>query len=430
MRYSILLAALLPLFLSFPVAAEPLTFGQALDLARARSRQLVAQDASASASREMAVAARQLPDPVLKVGVNNLPINGPDAFSLGSDFMTMRQVGVMQEFTRGDKLRARSARYEREAEVAEAGKSLTLANLERDTAQAWLDRHYQEAIRDLLVKQRDEARLQITAAESAYRSGRGIQADVFATRLAVAQLDDQIALADRQVATATTVLSRWVGEAAQSPLAGMPVMNSMRIDGGMHTDGGSDLDAQVAMHPDIALMNKQEALAQADAQVARANKQTDWSAEFMYNQRGSAYSKMVALTISIPLQWNQKDRQDRELGAKLAQVEQIRAEREEVTRTHVAEILGLQQAWQGNRERLARYDASLIPLTTERTRAATTAYSTGNGTLTSVLDARRAQIDMQVERLKLEMETARLWAQLNYLIPTDHTSATKAGSAQ
>jgi len=338
----------------------------------------------------------------------------------------MRQVGVMQEFTRGDKLRARSARYEREAEVAEAGKSLTIANLERDTAQAWLDRHYQEAIRDLLVKQRDEARLQIEAAESAYRAGRGMQADVFATRLAVAQLDDQIALADRQVATATTVLSRWVGEAAQSPLAGMPSMNAVRMHGGL---SGVDLDAQVAMHPDIALMNKQEELAQADAQVARANKQTDWSAEFMYNQRGSAYSKMVALTISIPLQWNQKDRQDRELGAKLAQVEQIRAEREEVARMHVAEIRGLQQAWQGNRERLARYDASLIPLTTERTRAATTAYSTGGGTLTSVLDARRAQIDMQVERLKLEMETARLWAQLNYLTPTDHTAAKDAGSA-
>ncbi|MDB5801444.1 MAG: transporter [Rhodocyclales bacterium] len=426
MRYSILLAALqLPMLFASPVSAEPLTFGQALDLARARSRQLVAQDASASASREMGVAARQLPDPVLKVGVNNLPINGPDAFSLSSDFMTMRQVGVMQEFTRGDKLRARSARYEREAEVAEAGKELTIANLERDTAQAWLDRYYQEAIRELLVKQRDEARLQITAAESAYRSGRGMQADVFATRLAVAQLDDQIALANRQVATATTVLSRWVGEAARGPLAGMPGMSAVR----MHTDAGSDLDAQVAQHPDIALMNKQEELAKADAQVARANKQTDWSAEFMYNQRGSAYSKMVALTISIPLQWNQKDRQDRELGAKLAQVEQIRAEREEATRMHVAEIRGLQQAWQGNRERLARYDASLIPLTTERTRAATTAYSTSGGTLTSVLDARRAQIDMQVERLKLEMETARLWAQLNYLVPTDRTAATNAGSA-
>jgi outer membrane protein TolC len=424
MRYSILLAALL---LPLSVVAEPLTFGQALDLARTRSRQLPARDAAAAASREMGVAVRQLPDPVLKFGINNLPVTGPDAFNTTADFMTMRSVGVAQEFTRGDKLRARAARYEREAEVAEAGKSLSIANIERDTAQAWLDRHYQEEIRALLVRQRDEVRLQIDAAEAGYRAGRGAQADVFAARLAVAQLDDQIALADRQVATATTLLSRWVGEAAQSPLAGMPVMDAVRTHGGESAD---KLDAQIALHPDITLATKQEELAKADAEVARANKQTDWSAEFMYNQRGSAYSNMVAVNISIPLQWNQKDRQDRELGAKLAQVEQLRAEREEVTRAHVAELRGLLQAWQGNRERLARYDATLLPLTGERTRAATTAYSTGGGTLAAVLEARRAQIDMQLERLRLEMETARLWAQLNFLVPTEHKPATDTGSAQ
>jgi len=424
MRYSILLAALL---LPLSVVAEPLTFGQALDLARTRSRQLPARDAAAAASREMGVAVRQLPDPVLKFGINNLPVTGPDAFNTTADFMTMRSVGVAQEFTRGDKLRARAARYEREAEVAEAGKSLSIANIERDTAQAWLDRHYQEEIRALLVRQRDEVRLQIDAAEAGYRAGRGAQADVFAARLAVAQLDDQIALADRQVATATTLLSRWVGEAAQSPLAGMPVMDAVRTHGGESAD---KLDAQIALHPDITLATKQEELAKADAEVARANKQTDWSAEFMYNQRGSAYSNMVAVNISIPLQWNQKDRQDRELGAKLAQVEQLRAEREEVTRAHVAELRGLLQAWQGNRERLARYDATLLPLTGERTRAATTAYGTGGGTLAAVLEARRAQIDMQLERLRLEMETARLWAQLNFLVPTEHKPATDTGSAQ
>ena len=47
-----------------------------------RSRQLVAQDSAVRSSREMAVAAGQLPDPVLKMGVDNLPINGEDRFSV------------------------------------------------------------------------------------------------------------------------------------------------------------------------------------------------------------------------------------------------------------------------------------------------------------------------------------------------------------
>ena len=38
----------------------------------------------------------------------------------------------------------------------------------------------------------------------------------------------------------------------------------------------------------------------------------------MFSQRGSAYSNMVSLNVSVPLQWDQKNRQDRELAARLA----------------------------------------------------------------------------------------------------------------
>jgi len=381
-------------------AADGLTLDQALRLAQTRSRALVAQDATASAARDMAVAAGQRPDPTLKLGINNLPVNGADRFSPTRDFMTMRSIGVMQEFTREDKLKARAGRYEREAEVAEAGRSLALANLQRDTALAWLDRLFQERVRDMLVTQRDEARLQIDAADAAYRGGRGTQADVFAARSAVAQIDDRIEQAERQVATARTQLARWIGSVASDPLGSVPALDMVRLS-------PQDLEAQLAHHPEIAVMQKQEEV----------------SVELMYSQRGPAYSNMVSLNVSIPLQWDQKNRQDRELAAKLASVEQKRAEREEATRAHVAEALAMLQEWRSDRERLARYDSSLLPLATERTRASIAAYRGNAGTLTAVLEARRAEIDTRVERLRLEMGAARLWAQLNYLVPAGHDTA-------
>jgi outer membrane protein TolC len=361
----------------------------------------------------MAVAAAQRPDPTLKAGINNLPINGDDRFSLTRDFMTMRSVGVMQELTRDSKLKARSARYERDAEVAEAGRALALANLQRDTATAWLDRYYQERMRDLLARQRDEARLQIEAADAAYRGGRGSQADVFAARSAVAQIEDRLAQVERQVSTANTLLARWIGAPAAEPLAAAPSLEAVRLR-------PEDLEAEIAHHPQIAVLLKQEAAAQADVDVARANKQSDWSVEVMLSQRGPAYSNMVSVNVSVPLQWDQKNRQDRELAARLAMVEQTRAQREEETRMHVAEALAMLQAWRSNRERLQRYDASLSPLAAERTKAAIAAYRGGTGPLSSVLDARRAEIDTSMERLRLEMDTARLWAQLNYLVPAGH----------
>ncbi|MEO6744565.1 MAG: TolC family protein [Caldimonas sp.] len=395
--------------------ATELTLDDALRLAQERSRQLPAEAASARASREMAVAAGQRPDPTLKAGVNNLPINGADQFSLTRDFMTMRSVGVMQELTRNGKLTARAARFEREAEVADARRELAVANLQRDTAVAWLERFFQERLRQELIAQRDEARLQIEAADAAYSSGRGSQADVFAARSAVAQMDDRIAQAERQGTTARTMLARWSGASAADSQGPPPDIDTVRLR-------ADDLETQLVHHPQIAVLLKQEARALAEVDVATSEKHPDLSVELMFSQRGPAYSNMVSLNVSIPLQWNQKSRQDREVAAKLALVEQLRGEREEQTRMHVAEALAMLQEWQSGRERLARYDASLLPLAAERTRAGLAAYRGGAASLSAVLDARRTEIDIRIDRLRLQMEVGRLWAQLNYLVPIVHAA--------
>ena len=397
--------------LSFLAEGQPvLTFDQALRLAQDRSRQIAAQDYAAQSAREMAVAAGQLPDPTLTAGINNLPINGPDRSSLTRDFMTMRSVGVMQQFTRADKRTARAARYEREAEAAGAGRTLAVADLQRDTALAWLDRHYQERMREVLAAQRDEARLQIEAADAAYRGGRGSQADAFLARTAVAQIEDRIAQADRQIDVAKIRLARWVGAAASRPLGAAPNIEATMLD-------AAALEHHIYHHPQIELLVRQEQVARAEVDIAQANKRSDWSAELMYSQRGPAYSNMVSINFSIPWQIDRANRQDRELAAKLTLIDQLQAQREEVTREHLADARSWLQQWQSNRDRLARYDESLIPLSVERTRAALAAYRGNQTPLNSVLEARRMEIDTRLERVRLEMENAGVWAQLEYLIP-------------
>jgi outer membrane protein TolC len=395
---------------AFLACATPLSLDHALRLAEQRSRELAAQDAAAAASRHRAVAAGQRPDPVLKAGISNLPVNGADRFSLGSDFMTMRSVGLMQEWTRSDKLQARAARFEREAEAAEAGRRLALANLRRDTAIAWLDRHFQERMRELLLAQREQALLQVQGAEAAYRGGRGAQADVFGARSALALIDDRLAATERDVASAKTMLARWVGAVPDDTLDTPPGMQEAPWR-------DEDLDARIERHPQIAVMLRQEAMAQADADAARADKRPDVSVELMYSQRGSAYSNMVSVNLSMPLQWDPKHRQDRELASRLATVDQVRAQREEEARWRAAEARSWLVQWRGNRQRLLRYEQALMPLAAARTQAALAAYRGGTGPLSAVLDGRRAEVDTRMERLRLEMETARLWAQLNYLIP-------------
>jgi outer membrane protein TolC len=395
-----------------PVQAQPpLTLDDALRAAQARSRQLSAQDAAALAAREMAVAAGRRPDPVIKGSLTNLPIDGPDRFSITRDFMTMRSIGVMQEFTREDKRVARSARFQREAELAQAGRVEALADLQRDTAIAWLELHYRGRMLELMGTQRAEAQLQVDAADAAYRGGRSSQSDAIAARSAVAAIDDRLRMTERDIATARTRLGRWVGDPAGRETGALPAgldRPPLRLE---------DLDAVLENHPRIASLARQLSLAQAEVDVAQSDKKSDWSAELMFSQRGPAYSNMVSLGVSIPWQWDAANRQDREASAKAALVQRVRDEREEALREVVASTRSALQAWQANRERLAQYDVTLIPLAAERVRAAQAAYRGASGPLGAVLEARRAALDTRLEHLRIEMETAGLWAQLNYLIP-------------
>jgi len=409
----------LPFTLSAIAADAPLTLPEAQRLAVARSRLLPAQDSAVAAAREMAVAAGQLPDPIATLGVNNLPVNGPDAWSLSRDFMTMTSIGVMQEFTREEKRTARAERYERESERSLAEKSAGIAAIQRDTALAWLDRYYAEAMLAVVVEQSRQAQVEIEAMDSAYRAGRGNLADILAARSALVLLDDRASEVGRKVSAAKIALARRIGKDADAPLAGKPATDAIRLD-------PSALEADLAHHPELAVLARKEDVAAAEVRVAQANKKADWSVALMYSQRGSAYSNLISVNLSVPLQWDQKNRQDREVAAKLAMLDQARAEREDMLRTHTAEVRAMIAEWENDRERSARYARELLPLATERTQATLSAYRGAKASITDVLLARRSEIDARLQALQLEMDAARLWAQLNFLSP-DADLATHAG---
>jgi outer membrane protein TolC len=204
------------------------------------------------------------------------------------------------------------------------------------------------------------------------------------------------------------MLARWTGGEIQ--VAGTPDIDSIRLD-------PASLDSDLAHHPQIAVLNRQEDIALADVNLARANQHTDWSVEVAFQQRGAAYSNMVSVGISVPLQWDRKNRQDRALAAKLALVEQARAERDEMLRDHVAETRSMIVEWQSGKERLVRYQRETLPLAGERSQAALAAYRGGKATLAEVLAARRSETETRMQALQIELATARLWAQLNFLFP-------------
>jgi len=407
-----LAAFLLATAMPMAFGAVSLTLPEAQRRALERSRQLDAFDAGISSSRQMAVAAGQLPDPVLRLGVDNVPADGGDRFSLTRDFMTMRRIGVMQEVTGSEKRGLRRQRYELEAEKSSAERQVAFAAVQRDTAIAWLDRWHLEAMlrtaQDFIVASESE----VQSADSAYRGGRGMQADVFASRSALALAHDRRSEIERRLRMARIELARWAGGGADESLAAPPDMSVVTLAAGA-------LEEHLSTHPEIVALGRQAEIASMEARIADAGKRPDWTWEATYQQRGPAYSNMFSVGVSVPLPWDAANRQDREVAAKTAMAEEARARRDEMLRGHVAEVAGMLEEWRTGRERQARYRREILPLSAERTGASLAAYSGGKAALSDVLAARRGESDMLLQAIQLDLEVARTWARLTYLLPDE-----------
>lgn len=391
-------------------AAQPLSLTEAQRLATKDAPQVEAQAAALRAAEQSTISAGEQADPKLIFGIDNLPVDTSDRFSVTRDFMTMRKIGVMQDFTRADKLKLRSDRAGAEVRKEAAMLSLAKVNLLRDVAMAWIDRYFAERQVELLKELAREGELQVSSARAALAGGKGQAADPFASRLAVAQLGDRIIDAERLVARAQSQLARWIGPAAKQPLDSAPAFDQLAH---RHQELIGNLEA----HPHLAMYAPMQAMAEAEMQLANAAKQPDWSLEVAYAQRGPAFSNMLSIGVRVDLPIFQSRRQDPTIASKAALVEQVRAQAEDARRAHGAEIESMLADWEAAKLRVQRYAADLLPLAHERTEVALAAYRGGKSDLTPVLDARKGEIEARINHLQAQVDLARAWANLNFLLP-------------
>ena len=398
-------------FAATPGHATPtLSLNQAQRIAATNAPQLEAQSAAVRAAEATGVSAGELSDPKLIVGIDNLPVDGADRFSVGRDFMTMRKIGFAQEFTRGEKLKLRNDRAGAEVRKESALLALAKVNLQRDVALVWIDRYFAERQLDLLKELAREGELQITSAQAALAGGKGQATDPFAARLALAQFTDRIIDAERMVARAKSQLGRWIGVASELPLAMPPAFDQLAR---RHEDLIGGIDGL----PHLAMYVPMQAMADAEVKLASAAKHPDWSLEVAYAQRGPAFSNMLSVGVRIDLPIFQSRRQDPAIAAKTALAEQVRAQADDARRLHVAEIGAMSADWDAGKKRLQRYVTDLLPLAHERTEVALATYRGGKSDLAPVLDARKGEIETRLNQLQAQSDLARAWANLNFLSP-------------
>ncbi len=385
----------------------PITLDAALQAATDRSASMQAAQASVSASSEAAVKAGQLPNPMLAAGVDNLPINGSQGFTIGQNILTMRRIGVEQEWVSPEKRRLRSTLANQVVDRERAGFLAQLVNVRQQTATAWLNAAYAKKAMSLQQELVGHMTHELAATQASYRGAKASASDVAQAQLMLAQTQDQLLKAQQTLQTALISLSRWtagtVTDVAGEPPAPQSVVASLPPD------------QLREVEPALVTASADMRVADADTAVANSNRSTNWTWNVSYLQGGGA-SRFVSVGVSIPLPINRKNVEDRDAAEKAQLGTRARLMYEDAQRQVEADIRTQSATLASGRERITSLTGSLLPAADQRVQLAAAAYKTGTGSLADTFAARRAQLDAQLQVLDLRRDVSQTWAQLEYQV--------------
>jgi len=407
----VLCAALAGFALISDIAASTLSLAVAEELALATDPGIQSVQANQAALEEMSIAAGQLPDPLLKMGLVSLPT---DTFNLGQEAMTQVQFGMIQKFPRGKSRALQSEQL--------GLKSEGLGEMVRDQELQILLAVREQFLE--VVKQRKLARINQEAIEAFsdvaditedyYATGRVQQQDVLQAAVELAKVRDRATRIAQDEEQARARLSMWVGNAAY-----VDVDDTWpRFD--FH-DSADVIKERVRMHPRVQALEKNMSAAETGVELARQKYKPEFALDVTYGGRGgtnpdgSSRTDLLTFMVVMDVPLFHKNRQDRVVATQLAESSAAMYSRDDLLRRmsseadfHVATQLRQQ-------ERISLFESTLLPEAAFSSEASFGAYQSSIEDLTTLLRTRITEFDLQLEHARLQAEVLKTQARLLYL---------------
>jgi len=398
------------LFLAFSVKAEEaLTLAETIKLATENQPLLQSLDDAADSSRQAAVAEGQLPDPKIKIGIVNLPVTNNDAFRFSRDDQTAVNIGISQDVIPSKKREIASKRMEAEADQFHAEQIATARSIERDVALAWLDAFEAQRKFELYQNIMDEMTAERKVLISRISSNGAQTSDVLKLDGRLSMTNDKRLMAQRDVRKARADLARWIGPASLRAISTeLPVMSS-------HLNRDAAL-AEIEKHPLLQNAHQSEKVAQFDVDKAQADIQRNWGWEAGYGKRFADRSDMLSFQVSMDLQLDRANRQDRRTAEKLVLVEKSHKLTEDRRRALSSELENASADAEVAEARENEHLTRLIPNAEALLKISQAAYTSGKQSLSDVWEARRSLIEIEIDHWTVLADRQRAAVKIGYLV--------------
>ena len=387
----------------------PLTLAEAEKLALENEPGQASLLARSDAFAERAVAAGALPEPVLRVGLNNYPI---ESGGFSTEGMTHALVGLHQAFPPGKSRSIASRRSVLLADQMSLGAEARGREVLASARTAWLETFYWQRAHELVSESRPFFDDLAAVTRSLYAVGRRNQQDVLRAELELSRLDDRLIEIARERDFAKAGLGRWVGEAVLRPIADKlpdwepPPSREVLLE---HLDS----------HPAMQAAGVRVAAEDAGVSLADEQKKPGWAIDLGYSYRegmlsnGDPRSDFVSLSVSVGLPFlGGRNRQDRELAAALSERRAAVSSREQLSRQLRSQLEAMYSRWAQVDRRLSLYEHRILRQTDEQAQAALAAYQRDTGDFADVMRGYIDDLNARLDYVRLQVERAQSHAAL------------------
>lgn len=394
--------------------AESWTLAQTLDAARRYSAGLSASHNEARALASMANSARELPDPKLKFGIENLPVQGSNDRRFTREGMTMQRIGVMQRYVSSEKRERKALTLEAQAQSVAAQSAAIAAALQRDAAQAWLDLALSEKALATARRVVAETARQQSAQTASVTTGGATPDSVPALQMTLSAMRDEVTLAERDVQRARAQLVQLTGEPVTGIAGKLPPYQRLPADEKSLLEG-------ITLHPEVIAAAREADTATARSAQSAIAAIPDVEVEVYYAHRAEGYDDMAGVMFTVDLPLFQSRRQDNDHAADVSLSMQANDRMAQTVREHTARLSALIADYQAAQTLWSRQRDDILPLQQRRLALLTAQYRAGQSSLSALLSARRDLLTSELAANKAEKEVARNWAAIRWLIPQEIT---------
>jgi len=398
-------------FISLPVFAQqtiPLTLAEAEDRALVAEPGQLALRAKATALSERGVVAGELPDPMLRVGLNNFPIQSGGFTTEG---MTHAAIGLQQAFPAGKTRSITTRRFNLLASEMNENAEARGRNVLTAARSAWLDLYYWELAHGLVLESRPFFDDLATITRSLYAVGRKSQQDVLRAELELSRLDDRLIEMERQRSGAAAALGEWIGQDAVRTVA-------RKLPSWEQIPALASMQSELQQHPMMRAADSQVEARSADADLAGERSKPAWALDLGYSYRdgslpsGEPRADFITLGVTVGLPFFRKKSVDSSLSAALRERSAAESSREQTLRGLQSQLHAEYTRWQDLTRRLALYDTHILNQTKDHAEASLLGYQSDRGDFSDVMRGYIDDLNTRIDHIRLQVERAQSYAVL------------------